>query len=122
MSFMNSEVYGMIDELGLLMAMLEKRKRPSLLPEGLEALFSSLIDAITGVADAALQAMTELWQAIAEVVASAVRALSKHITPWVEFCRRSQLYKHLKRAVGERAAWYLAEHWPRRWLPRWRKD
>ena len=96
-----------------------KRKRPSFLPEGAEALLASVIEAITEAAKVVMEALTELWQAIVELTNIAVRSFVTSFAPVLETLRRSQMYKYLKKVVGKRAAWYLAEHWPRRWLPRW---
>lgn len=120
MNFMNSEVYSMMDELHLCMEALNKRKRPSLSPS-LARFLHSFAKALIEVANVVVREITELWQVLVAAIHKATAVfVQTTLVPLAEACRRWRLYKLLKRVVGKGPAWWLAGHWPRRLLPRWR--
>lgn len=109
MRFMNAKVYSMMDELSLRMDELNRRERPST-PSPDISVLQPLIDAV----DIVMAKVAALWQEVVVVIKEAVAVLVPHICRLGEVFGRWRLYEKMKGIIGERAAWYVAEHCPAR--------
>lgn len=65
-----------------------------------------------------IEQIQEAWAQIAETFLSALQALSEALSKWWIEVRRHYLYWHLRCwHFPHGLAYWLAQHWPERWLP-----